>query len=376
MTTHARLSPSSSDRWIVCQQSLIPVPEDLRIDDSNEFALDGSAKHALSEWCLKYPYVQPIDALLQGKEFFGLPVTMEMVEAADVYVSYARELMADHRYQHRWFEERVYMPDIDEEMYGTLDFCVFSEQLRHVIIGDAKFGWNIRQPNIWQLRCYAVGKVRELEDLGFEVERITCFICQPSDEFEPVKDIDYTRKEVKSHARQLKKAKTGNAAVAGDHCKYCPRAHFCSTLEDYVQEAIGGVENLSNKGMEAEIVRRTPEEVAEILDRRDAVKVWFGAVASWAEQLLLTEAVVPEYYMHTPLGHRAYRNPEEAEKILLEEFGQGIYEERKLRSPAKIEKIWKKDAKLLLNGDGDAPGLTHRPKGTPELRRNRKNGTS
>lgn len=361
MSDHARLSPSSSDRWVVCQESLIPVPEHLRIPrEEDEFAADGSAKHKLSEWCLSND-AEPIEALLAEMEFHKLKVTAQMVEAASIYVDYVNKLSNVAGYEHRWLESRVYMEDIDDEMYGTLDCAIFSERFKHLIIGDAKFGWEIRQPDIWQLRCYAVGKVRELEDLGYEIEKVTCFICQPPDEFEPVKSIEYTREQITAFAKHMKRVKKGNAVKAGEHCARCPRSHFCEAFERYAMEAIEEAFDNPVRQFNQLTAAKSPDEVSTILKRQAAVNAWFAAMAGWAKQLILLGGDVPGYEVRQGKGNRVYTDPDYAEQVLLARYGEGVYEPKTLRSPAQIEDIWKKDAKILLNGTKDEPGLTHRP---------------
>ena len=363
MTDHSHFSPSSANRWVVCQESLIPVEGEHYVidDDDNAFASDGSAKHKLSDWCLNNN-ADPVDALLGEMEFHGHVVTTDMAEASEVYVSHVRKLQADDpTLMHIWFEERVYIEDVHEDMYGTLDCALFSEVNKHLIVGDAKFGWEIVEvEGNWQLRSYAIGKVRELEDMGYEIERVTCFICQPTDAYQPVKAVEYSRDDLRKFARTMKKATKGTAVKAGNHCKRCPRAHFCDTLENFARELTEEAQTLPVKRFNEVVTAMTPEKISEILDRKAAFDAWFAAVASWAKQLIILGTEIPNYELKGGLGNRIYRDLTEAENVLLALYGDGIYEPRTLRSPAQIEKIWK-DAKPLLKGTGEKPGLCYRP---------------
>ena len=51
MSTHAKLSPSSSDRWLACPASILRAPE--TEEEASEYALEGTAAHALAEHCLR-----------------------------------------------------------------------------------------------------------------------------------------------------------------------------------------------------------------------------------------------------------------------------------------------------------------------------------
>jgi len=51
VSTHARLSPSSSERWINCPAS--PAVAASYPPSSSEFADEGTAAHTLASWCLE-----------------------------------------------------------------------------------------------------------------------------------------------------------------------------------------------------------------------------------------------------------------------------------------------------------------------------------
>jgi hypothetical protein len=363
--THSTFSPSSSNRWMVCQQSLIP-PEGMhyvRDEEETQWAKDGTAKHKLGEWAISNN-CDTVDALLMDMSFAGLRVTTDMVEAADVYVNAIRDLMTrDPSYNMLDLELRVSMPEIHEDMEGTLDARLYSEAKKHLIVGDAKFGWKVVEAaGNWQLRSYAIGATQDLEDLGYEVERITCFICQPTDKFEPVKTVEYSRKDLKQFIRQMKQATKGNAVQAGDHCEYCQRAHMCETLEAYVQEVVQEASQHDVGQYDAILATKSPEQIADILNRSEAVKVWFGAVAGWAKQIMLLGGDVPGYMLYDGQGNRRYIDAGNAEKVLKAKFGDDIYEPLVLRSPAQIENIWPA-AKVVMKE------LTERPRSGLKLKR-------
>lgn len=48
--SHAKLSPSASERWLVC--SVAPVREEAFPDTTNDAAEWGTAAHAMAEHCL------------------------------------------------------------------------------------------------------------------------------------------------------------------------------------------------------------------------------------------------------------------------------------------------------------------------------------
>lgn len=371
---HSNFSPSSAHRWVNCQVSLQEVPGldyvmELEEGES-EFARDGSAKHALGEWALSNNQ-NPVDALLMERAFHGVTVTTDMVEAADVYVDTVRELMKDETYNIMELESRVYVQEIHEDMYGTLDVRLFSEAKRHLIIGDAKFGWEIVEAaGNWQLRSYAIGAVRELEDQGYEIDTVTVFICQPADKEHPYKWTTYNRSELKGFAKTLRRATKGSTLKPGSWCRYCRRSTACTgpgSLDEYARGVLP-YELHTPEDFDDLIARQTPEKVAEILDRQEVVKIWFAAAAAWAKQLMILGRDVPGYCLRDSQGNRDYRDINASERVLHAEYGDDIYEPRVLRSPAQIEKVFP-GAKILLNGTDEFPGLTHRPQYGQKLKK-------
>ena len=51
MSEHAKLSPSSSDRWLACPASIVRAPE--TEDEGSDAAHEGTAAHAFAAHCLE-----------------------------------------------------------------------------------------------------------------------------------------------------------------------------------------------------------------------------------------------------------------------------------------------------------------------------------
>jgi hypothetical protein len=364
--THSRFAPSKSDRWANCQLSLEPVASEHFVAEvDREDAGLGSACHALGAACLN-ENAQPADFLLDDRTFHNRDVTVSMVENASVYVRHVRETYIDRGYE--WFvEHHVEAPGIHEDCYGTTDFRAFSEARKHLAMVDYKSGHTIVQPTTYQLAIYASGEVETLLDMGYDIQTISCVVVQPADVDDPIKEHRYDVKSLRKVARMLKEATKGNAAKAGEHCKYCPHAHYCETLANYANEVLPGPLH-SKEDFDGMVTSLTPELLSEILDRQSVVGIWFAAVANWAAQLAMLGTEIPGYELKEGLGHRRYSDPATAESVLKAEFGDDIYEPRVLRSPAQIEDIWPK-AKSLMKGRPGKPGLTHRPPLGPRLKR-------
>jgi hypothetical protein len=286
--------------------------------------------------------IDPVELILEGADFAGMPFTVEMAETIEPYVNAVNELIAQG---YEWFlEQRVSAPAIHEECEGTADLQAYLESEGHLMIGDLKTGWEDVQPDSYQLAIYLEGARRELEDQGRPVFKMTAAIVQPLDRDEPVKLKHYTPAELKKVVTTLRKATQGKAAAAGDWCKYCPHAAVCDTLAEHSEAAISGASM-----DESHVQTLTGERVAEILDRQAAVGIWFKAVANYANVLLSSGEKVPGWGLKEGLSDRFWKDKEAAESQLHAVYGDDIYEPQVkiLRSAAQIEKIWPNSKPLV-----------------------------
>lgn len=365
--THSRFAPSSADRWSVCQASLLPVPQEHGIAETRERedAALGSAMHALGAACLNERR-RAEEFLLDDRLFHGRHVTVDMIDNVNVYLDFVRREFIEQGYE--WFvEHRVEAPGIHEDCYGTADFRAFHAARKHLVIVDYKSGFSYYDPRTKQLAIYAYGELETQLDMGYDVETISVFIVQPLHGDNAIRQHNYTPRTLTAVARELRKATTGNAIRAGDHCEYCPHAHYCETLALYANEVLPN-ELHGPEDFDRVVPHLAPDMVAEILDRQKAVGVWFAAVARWAAQLIRLGEEVGDWELRSGEGKRRYIDETNAERVLHAQFGDDIYEPRALRSPAQIEKIWP-EAKSLMKGRPGVPGLTARPRTGETLRK-------
>ena len=91
MTLHARLSPSSAQRWINCPGSIREIEKAPPAPDSFA-AREGTAAHELAEVCLKRN--QNADEFI-GAFFNDFEVDEEMADAVQLYLDTVREYDGD-----------------------------------------------------------------------------------------------------------------------------------------------------------------------------------------------------------------------------------------------------------------------------------------
>ena len=173
-TDHSWFGPSKGALGVNCPPS-IRLTENM-VEESSEFALEGTAAHALAEY--------------KGKHVLGFSVCSRpvsdydsdvMEEATDEYA----ELLRDRVNQMRLhspdpliqFETRVGMGDYVPDSFGTCDFmCIGDDEL---LIVDFKFGYQeISAVENIQMQMYSLGAYLEFGHL-YDFTTITMIICQP-----------------------------------------------------------------------------------------------------------------------------------------------------------------------------------------------------
>lgn len=173
-TEHSWFGPSKGALGVNCPPS-IRLTENM-YEESSEFAMEGTAAHALAEY--------------KGRRALGLPVESRpvsdydsdvMEEATDEYA----ELLQDRVNQMRLrckdpliqFETQVGMGNYVPDSYGTCDFmCIGDDEL---LIVDFKFGYQeISAVENIQMQMYSLGAYLKFGHL-YDFTTITMIICQP-----------------------------------------------------------------------------------------------------------------------------------------------------------------------------------------------------
>lgn len=378
MAKHARLSASTSSRWMNCPGS-VKLSEALPPSPSNEYALLGTASHLLCERCITEgkeasDYLGMVirmegdDAIkitqaapsgnIPAKDFL---ITEDIVSAVQVYVDYVSEILSSGdeviSFVERSFKE---LQKIHPDMGGTGDFSTIKPyDISEIVDYKNGAGVCVEVNENSQLLIYATGAY--LFDPSVEKVKITIIQPRMAHRDGPIRSAIYTAKEIERFMVKLKKAakvtEKNNAKIsAGSWCRFCPVLSTCPEIKktalvecqtdfDDPPPVLGKKETLP--------MPDTVIETARVLTWMPILEAWFKAVASKAKADLEAGKHIPDFKLVDKYGNRKWIDPEdEIIEDLTKKFKKKphyfmVKPVPKILSPAQMEKIKLKNRKKV-----------------------------
>lgn len=365
MSTHALLSPSSSDRWIHCPASAAVAAT--YPPTSSEFADEGTAAHQLAAWCLE----DGRDALAYLGRLIEVPsreggqprrfeVDEEMAGYVQEYVDATREWLQFDGAK-LFVEQQLPIDAITGEpgATGTSDSVIVIPRLEDscdIVVRDLKYGRGVqvvaRQNS--QLLIYAAAAlaVAELAYTFAPSSVVYMEIDQPRRAHHDtwaitVADLRERIAKISKAAKVALTTPVDGPRVAGDWCKFCPARAVCETRAKFVAGSmVQGLENLDE-------IPAQPDrsKLGYYLSRVQAIRDWCSAVEEEAHATMLRGEKVDGYKLVIGRqGDRKFSDPQAAGTFLISHglSREKVYE-TKLRSPAQVEKLLPKEVRPLLS---------------------------
>lgn len=387
MAAHAKLSASSSKRWLNCPAS-VPLSEHIERTTS-KFAAEGTAAHALGEYCLKLDFLDPNECIgftaeQLGPDFGKYVVDKEMADFVKIYVDTVK---MDHLIKFEGecevnVETQVHLKHLETEtsgpLFGTND-AQMDSPFDRLGVYDLKYGKGVEVFAIdnTQGLYYALGAWIEggrtqddieiviiqprLEDYNKRVKRWE-FTSEVLCEFEQTvtEGIEYVREATEivkwaekqfnckyselDDAEQLKYL--GNLMkVTEEGCAFCPiKANCPKMFEDVMSKAVADFEPENPEINLTPVKELSNERLILILDNAKKIIDYVKSVQSYAFLEAQSGTGVVNHKLVRGKSNRVWSEPDEITAVKLKklrpEFEDSIETfEVKVISPAQFEKL-------------------------------------
>ena len=356
MSDHAKLSASSSHKWLNCTPS-VGLEENFE-NTTSTFAEEGTAAHTLAEHKLR-KFLK-----IKTKKPTSNYDSQELEFYTDAYVGYACELIAEAKTRSSdslaLVEQRLDYSHYAKDGFGTGDLVIVSDGILDVV--DLKFGKGVRvsAEHNTQMMLYALGAL-DIFDLLYDIETVRMTICQPRldsiSTFELTVDelIQWAETELKPKAELAFKGE--GEFIAGVHCRFCRARSQCRERAN---------SNLELAKLDFKLPDLlTDEEMTGVLVQANELKVWAKDVWEYAEkEAMAGRKKWPGYKLIEGKSRRKYTD--EA-KIAEQVLATGDYDETQIYTKnllgitAMTQLLGKKQFRELLGG------LCISPPGKPAL---------
>lgn len=369
-SSHAKLSPSASERWLVCPGS-VGLSEQFP-DESSIYAEEGTCAHALAELKASYIILGEYTSeqyhrahrhwKSQWPEFTSKEeILTEMEIHTDAYVELLKERLTLFPNSHLSLEQRL---DTGvPSCWGTSDAVISSPF--HIEIVDFKYGSGTavfveRNP---QLRLYGVGALDAFDILG-DIQLVRITVHQPrigrngyvaTEEITP-EDLREWRSSILPIAEEAL-GPDAHFQPSEAACRWCPASGQCKAQ----------MNDIFSLPFDEEPKLMTPEQMAEIRPKTAMISSWLEAFEKAALHVTFSEGkTIPGYKVVLSGGRRYVADHEDAETKLL----VAGYDREEFMTPRKVKGIG--DLESLL-GEEDferilvKPGIVKKSEGKPAL---------
>lgn len=370
---HAKLSPSSSERWLECPAS-VRMSEQVPPGEDSPYAREGTAAHALGELKARWVILKE----LTDDEFFAARVEWEneyedilsmegvdlddMERHTDAYVQILIERLAVYPNSVLLLEQRL--DSGVPRCWGTSDAVIVSPI--HVESIDLKYGAGImvQIEGNSQLRLYVLGALDNIADLIGTPQIVIASIFQPriGPGFTTVtmtpEEIRAWREDVVLPIAEEALSDDAHFGPSEDACRWCPASGRCKAQ----LEAVFATD--FEDDFDPDVA--TPDDIATALGKVPLVRQWLKDVEKVALTMAYSEGVeIPGHKVVLSGGKRVIPDSDGAiEHLAQMGYSHDQVAKKTVRGIGELEKLLgKADFKIHME---DA-GFVEKTEGRPSL---------
>ena len=338
MSEHSPLGASQYERWGACPGS-VALCKDIE-SVSTIYAAEGTVAHEVAADILLGKMATP-PGTKRWCDGFEIEVTQEMLDYVQEYVDLINSEVKDvggNMLCQTSVEQSFELKSLHPDLWGRSDFTAYYPDFGLLRVYDFKYGAGVpvEVKDNKQEKYYALGALLGLETKKDKhVSRVELIICQPRcphedgtvrrDSFDAIDLIDFEADLLRAVKQTEKK---DAPLIPGEHCRWCSASPTCPELNKKAL-ALSKIEFGDSK--------TNISRLSKVLEFLPIMETWVKNVRAAAYAELKAGKPIPGWKL---VAKRATRHwTADAEAWLLEKLSEEhVYVERKLKSPAQIEK--------------------------------------
>ncbi len=344
MSEHAKLSASSSKKWLNCPLSI--TLEGYFENEESVYAKEGTIAHALGELKLnvdlgrisRSDYVFKKEDLLKD---FSEEDEKEIENYTEDYIEFVMErynkALATCEEAEILIEERLDYSKYAREGFGTGDVVICD--FENIEIIDLKYGKGVKVDAFEnsQLMLYGLGALEIYGDL-FGIKTVKMTVFQPR--LDNISTYEISTEDLLEWGKEVvfDKAEQAFEGIGecnyGSHCDegFCKAKHLCKTYTEHHTQ-ITKYESKHPSLM-------TDDELVDAYEIALSYDKWVKSLKVYILQELLKGKKLPGLKLVEGRSNRTFTNENKVIKYLEERnFDRNIYITEKLASVAELEKI-------------------------------------
>lgn len=346
MSTHMKLSASGCERWWHCPGSIRMSQGQPNIE--SEFALEGTAAHALADYVLKHPPANAFYYCKREEMVTGFPkgikITEEMAGHVQDYVDYIVNLKNETKGE-VLYEQKISCAHIHKDLGGTGD-AIIKEHFKTLHVVDLKYGAGIavEAKDNKQMRVYGIGAA-----FKGDFETVKMHIFQPRAEHSegPVRTEEIPLQELVEWSKELKQKAIATEdpkapLKTGEHCRWCPGKVVCPAFKADTALAVAGADITVHNPSLLDPVALTDTQITKIIQNESMIKAWIESVKELALMRLRAGEKIEGVKLVAKRTSKEWIDEQKFVQSVQALFGDEAPFEKKLLTVAKAEKAFGK----------------------------------